>query len=351
MRVAAIVVTWNSAEHLPACLAALQGQDHPDLTILVVDNASVDASVALVRAAAGRGAPAVRLIENATNRGFCGGVNDALSVLDDGVEAVLLVNPDVVADPDLVSRLVARLAADPRVGSVQPRLERPGPGGDRRPVIDTTGHVLTRARIVVNRGEGAVDRGQFDRGGRVFGTSGACVLHRRAMLADVAWRHLDRQVLTEDLVAYLDDVELDWRARCRGWDAVYEPTARGVHERRGARRDRGAHVEALNWSNHLLVVATCGWRPVRHLPLVAVTTLLKTLDLALRVPAAVPAACGRLRLLGAARRRGRELRVRARTAPEAVVAVWAEPFRWRAWVRTWWRRVRLRGDRPGARAR
>jgi hypothetical protein len=83
VRVAAIVVSWNSAEHLEALLASLEAQDHPDLEVVVIDNASGDASTEVVRAArAAATTHPVRLLVAATNRGFCGGVNDALATVD-----------------------------------------------------------------------------------------------------------------------------------------------------------------------------------------------------------------------------------------------------------------------------
>lgn len=370
MRVSAIVVAWNAADDLPACLDALRAQDHPDLEVVVVDNASGDATPAIIRTAAadGRGHP-VRAVWNPTNRGFCGGVNDALVTLDADVAAVLLVNPDATAAPDLVRRLVSVLATRPAVGTVQPRLQRravgagsgagagPGAGASR---IDTTGHELTSARLVNNRGEGEPDDGRYP-AGEIFGASGALVLHRRAMLEDVAWREWTVlgtgrppvQYLTEDLFAYFDDVELDWRAQLHGWQAWYEPTAVGVHERGGAGARRTTRVEALNFSNRLLVVVTCddGRSLVRQAPLVAVTTLLKTVELALTVPAALPEAVGRLRLLPAARRRRRALQDRARTvAFGEVTGRWVQPFRWRPWVAAWWARTRRR-TRAGTRGR
>jgi GT2 family glycosyltransferase len=199
-------------------------------------------------------------VRNATNRGFCGGVNDALGGLDADVEAVLLVNPDVTLARDLVERCVDRLLADPTCGSVQPRVQRAVPLPDGRVVLDTTGHVLTRPRLVLNRGEGEVDRDHVP-AGEVFGASGACVLHRRAMLEAVRWR--SGEALTEDLVAYFDDVELDWRARRHGWSAWYEPAAVAVHERGGAGPRRTVRVESLNLANRLLVLVTCDrprWR-------------------------------------------------------------------------------------------
>jgi GT2 family glycosyltransferase len=391
VRVAAIVVAWNAAADLPACLDALLAQDHADLEVIVVDNASRDATPEVIRAAVGatkRGAGAatqdgaatedgaaggaaeggrpkggaeggadravrhrIGAVWNTTNRGFCGGVNDALATIDDDIEAVLLVNPDAIAAPDLVRRAVAVLVARPDVGTVQPRVRRRVPAGAPA-TIDTTGHVLTSARLVDNRGEGELDDGRYP-AGEVFGASGALVLHRRTMLEDVAWREPSVlgprphpvQYLTEDLFAYFDDVELDWRARLHGWRTWYEPTAVGVHQRGGAGPRRSTRVEALNFSNRLLVLVTCDdlRSLLRQAPLVAVTTVLKTVELALTVPAALPEAVGRLRLLPAARRRRRVLRDRVGSPAFAeVTRRWVVPFRWRPWIGRWWARTRPR---------
>ncbi|MEX2504646.1 MAG: glycosyltransferase family 2 protein [Egicoccus sp.] len=345
MKVVALVVNWNSADQLPVCLAGLDAQDHPDLEVVVVDNASSDGSEAVLAAAEAtpRRHP-LRVVRNAINRGFAGGINDGLAVT--GGDAVLFCNVDIDLAPDLVSQCVAVLAADERVGSVQPKLLRTVAAPDGAAVVDTTGHVLTTARLFDNRGEGERDEGRYERAGEVFGVSGALALHRRAMLDDVAWRRPDggREVLTEDLFAYFDDVELDWRARLLGWCAWYEPAAVARHERGGAGVRRTPTVEALNWANRLLTIATCDdpRALTRAAPLVAATTLLKTGELALTVPSALLPAVRRLGLLPAARRRRRELLARARVPTDRVVARWAEPFQWRPWIATWWRRATRR---------
>jgi GT2 family glycosyltransferase len=345
LHVTAVVVTWDSAAHVEACLAALDAQDHPTMDVIVVDNASRDGTLQLLdqALAAPRRHP-LRVVRNGTNRGFCGGVNDALELLGSRTTAVLLVNPDVVAAEDVVTRCLAALGADPRRGSVQPKLVRTVRAPDGRPVLDTTGHVLTRARLVRNRDEGAIDVGQRDVAGEVFGASGALVLHRRDMLDDIAWRRRDGRLehLTEDLVAYFDDVEVDWRARLRGWSCWYEPAATAEHERGGAGPRRTSRVEVLNFANRLLVVATCddGAAVLRALPLVLVTTTAKLVELTVTVPRALPGALGRcLRLWPAARRRRRQLMARATVAPADVVATHVVPFRFRPWIVTWWRRI------------
>src|SRR6056297_1336924 len=343
MRVAAVVVAWNSVAHLAPLLASLEAQTHPDLEVVVVDNASRDTSVEVVQAAADRAVRhPVRLLGNRTNRGFCGGVNDALAVLDPAVEAVLLVNPDVVVASDLVARCVERLAADPACGSVQPRVRRTVPRSDGRTVLDTTGHVLTRPRLVRNRGEGQPDEDHFPPG-EVFGASGACVLHRRAMLEAVRWP--SGEVLTEDLVAYFDDVELDWRGRRLGWTAWYEPAAVAVHERGGAGPRRTIRVESLNLVNRLLVLVTCDRPRWSAWPAIVITTGLKVVELGVTVPRALPGAFRQLRYLPAARRRRHQLDAMASRGAREVADRWAEPLDWGRWVATWWRRIR--GRAPG----
>lgn len=361
MRVVAIVVSYNSAQDLPACLAALDTQDHDNFEVVVVDNASSDDSLALARQAAERDRThPLTVLASRTNRGFAGAINDVLARLPDSVDAVLFANPDAMAAPTMVSRAVAVMRTDERIGSVQPRLSRPvaenaEPGTveadalESGAVIDTTGHVLTSARLFNNRGENQPADVFHPAAGEVFGVSGALALHRRAMLDDIAWRRKDGryEALTEDLFAYFDDVELDWRARILGWRAVYEPTATGAHERGGAGPRRTPFVEALNWSNRLVVLATCDVLNHRRsdLPVIAATTVLKTAELALTVPKAVPTALHRLRYLPVARIRRRQLLARARVDFTEVLDTYVAPFRWRPWVATWWRRTKRRAAR------
>lgn len=341
MQVAAVVVSWNSAADLPTCLDALVGQDHPDLEIVVVDNASSDDSRAVVeRYVRDHG---VRLIRNATNRGFAGGVNDALAQSD--AEGVLLCNPDAAPRPDHVRHLAAALAADGRRGAVQGKLLRTAGSADRAPLIDGTGHVAFRTRLFRNRGEGEPDRGQYERPGPVFGVSGALALYRRAMLDDVAMPSPvgPPEIFDEDLFAYFEDVDLDWRAAMRGWTAWYEPRAVASHERGGSGPRRTPFVEELNFVNRLAVVIKCDdpRRLLTAAPWVLLTTGLKALELLITVPRA---------FLGAVRRLPGALRIAARkraavhdraTVPSAdVVDRWFGPFDYRAWVATWWRRVR-----------
>jgi hypothetical protein len=106
-----IVVSYNSANELPACLDALAHSRGVELEIVVVDNASTDDSVERV-AAAGSG---VRLIRNLENVGFARANNQAL---EGDAPFFVLVNPDATVPPDAIQAALATLAARPEVGVV-----------------------------------------------------------------------------------------------------------------------------------------------------------------------------------------------------------------------------------------
>lgn len=345
-RVAAVVVNWNGADDLPACLAALRAQTAPLTTVVVVDNASTDGSREVLQAAAATD-DRLRVVWNATNRGFAGGANDGIVAAGDA-EAVLVCNPDVRPAPDYLARAVPTLFADDRRGAVQGRLHRTATSPSGGPVIDTTGHLAFTTRLFRNRGEGEIDRGQWDTPGEVFGVSGALALYRTAMLDDVAVtvRGRDgrprREVFDEDLFAFWEDVDLDWRAAMRGWTTWYEPTAVARHERGGAGPRRTARVEQLNWQNRLLTLCKDDtWRGVgRGLVGLLVTTLLKTGELAVTVPSALGAALREWRLVPVMLRKRRVIHGRATVPSQVVVRRWFTGFDYLGWVRTWWRRTR-----------
>src|SRR3954452_17335717 len=105
MRVVAGVICWNPVEHIAACLTSLREQDHDDLEVLVVDNASSDGTAELV---ADRH-PWVKLVANAENRGFAGAANQVWELAGSAADATMTLNPDVVARPSFVRTLAAGL--------------------------------------------------------------------------------------------------------------------------------------------------------------------------------------------------------------------------------------------------
>lgn len=104
-----LVVTFDHAGEIDACLDAALEQQGVDVEVVVADNASRDATTATVQA---RGD--VRLQEMGVNRGFAAGMNAAFAA--SAGEDVLILNPDWVMQPGCAAGLRAHLYAEPGVG-------------------------------------------------------------------------------------------------------------------------------------------------------------------------------------------------------------------------------------------
>ena len=209
--VSVVIPNWNGARLLPACLDALAAQTHVPLEVILVDGASTDDSVALVRARY----PWVRLLELPRNRGFAGNANAGIRAARGAI--IALLNNDAEAEPGWLAALVTGFDA-PDVGACTSKILL----YDCRDVLNAAGDVYYRDGTPGNRGAWEVDRGQYDAEHEVFGASGCACAYRRAMLEDVG-------LFDERLWMYCEDVDLSFRAHLRGWRCRYVPTARVYH--------------------------------------------------------------------------------------------------------------------------
>jgi GT2 family glycosyltransferase len=224
--VSVIVVSWNSRDFLPGCLASVREQSHPAVEVIVVDNASSDGSPALAR----EHHPSALVIENTQNLGFCAVNNIGLKRARGAY--ILFLNADATLEPRYLEEALRAFPADRRTGMVAGKVLR----FDHH-TLDTTGQILTRSRRVRERGYGEPDRGQYDRPGEVFSVCGAVALVSREMVESVS---LDGEFFDEDFFAFYEDLDAGWRAQRLGWRCAYVPSAVARHFRGGtqdARRD------------------------------------------------------------------------------------------------------------------
>jgi len=222
-KVSISLLTYNSLKYLPACLESIAAQTYPRLDLLVVDNASADGTVNLLR----RDYPDVRLVMNTENCGYSGGHNQGIRATDG--EFVLLLNPDVFMTSTFIEEKVRAAEQDERVGMVEGRLlkaEFDGQGWRKTGLIDSTGLLLRKNRKNYERGHGEPDDGRYGSIEFVFGAFGAAPLYRRDMLEDIK---IGEEYLDEDFFAYREEVDLAWRAQLRGWRCIYIPAAVAYH--------------------------------------------------------------------------------------------------------------------------
>lgn len=223
----AIVVTHNSERQIVAALTALR---QAELPVRLVDNASTDGTVELVR----RRFPEVTVLASPTNTGFATAVNRAAAGVD--TDVVLLVNPDCVVSSGTVAELVRIIRSRPSVGIVGPRL------------VDAHGRIAISAHrfeslvtVLASRFGGALvpvalrrllsgrqRRVAYDacvRGARpvaVDWLSGACLAVRRELFVAIGG-------LDEGYFLYYEDEELCLQAARRGAEVLYVPSVTAVH--------------------------------------------------------------------------------------------------------------------------
>jgi N-acetylglucosaminyl-diphospho-decaprenol L-rhamnosyltransferase len=223
-----VIVSWNVRDLLQNCLLSIYPSNgRPDalaVETIVVDNASTDSSVEMVRQSFSQ----VMLIANADNRGFTGGNNQGIAA--GRGRYVLLLNPDTEVLDDALSRMVAYMDAHPEVGALGPMLLDPDgsvQSSRRRFPTPATAflestilqswlprHRLLRDYYVLDEPDDAIVE--------VDWVTGACLLTRREALAQIG-------LLDDGYFMYSE--ELDWcrRAKAAGWKVIYYPTAQVIH--------------------------------------------------------------------------------------------------------------------------
>lgn len=232
----AIVVTFQSERFIVNCLESLLNQTVPLREIIVVDNGSADNTRGLVRAKF----PKVTLIEMNRNTGFCHANNAGLKQTRG--EFVLFANPDTILEANFLQEAMAGFDRGPRVGMVSGKLLR----FDRQ-TVDSAGQLLTRSRKIQDRGFGEKDAAKFNMFASIHAVCGAMALYRRRMIDEIS---LDGELFDEDFFAFGEDMDVGWRARRFGWEAVYTPAAVAYHFRGGSQKKQTGWTKLTRMSGH-----------------------------------------------------------------------------------------------------
>jgi GT2 family glycosyltransferase len=220
-----VIVSWNVCTLLERALASAYASwgSAPGLEVIVVDNASGDGTVAMIR----EKFPQVQLVSNAENRGFTRGNNQGIDRATGSL--LFLLNPDTEVLGDALHTLVAYAEAHPEVGVIGPQLLNPDGS-----VQSSRRHFPTPAVLCFESTwlEALLPRHTLkhyyaqekpdDVVQPVDWVVGAAMLIRREIVEQVG-------AFDEGFFMYSE--ELDWcrRIKSAGWEVVYDPHARIVH--------------------------------------------------------------------------------------------------------------------------
>ncbi|MBI4995118.1 glycosyltransferase family 2 protein [Candidatus Peregrinibacteria bacterium] len=228
--ISCVILNYNGEKLLKPCLDSIFALNFQEKEIIFIDNASTDNSVEFVLkhyVVGADGKPLVRVIANKENSGYAGGANQAVKVSDG--DFVMVLNPDIVFEPDYLDILMERLKKDKKIGAIIGKLRKYDfERGRKTNLIDSAGLLMFKNRRCVDRGQGEEDCGQYDGKEEVFGVTGACPLYRRLALKD---SKIGNEYFDSDFFMYKEDVDISWRMRLLGWKCFYEPKAVAYHGR------------------------------------------------------------------------------------------------------------------------
>ena len=244
VRVAVVILNYNGENYLrqflPGVIAAVSEPDE----VWVADNASTDGSVAYVQSLGTR----VRLHQNAQNLGFAGGYNEAIAAIE--AEYILLLNSDVQVTEGFLAPLVNALEVNNHWVAVQPKVlafhnpasfEYAGAAGG---FLDKLGYPYCRGRIFDTL---ELDLGQYNVPTKVFWTSGAAMLIKRAAYLEVGG-------LDQHFFAHMEEIDLCWRLHKAGYSLGYVPES-VVYHVGGATLETGSPKKTfLNFRNALAML-------------------------------------------------------------------------------------------------
>jgi GT2 family glycosyltransferase len=206
-RTAVVILNWNGRKYLEKFLPLVVEHSSAVADVVVIDNASKDDSLVYIR----EQFPSVIIIELPKNYGFAKGYNMGLKEVKH--EFLVLLNSDVEVTPGWIEPLVDYMEAEPSMAACQPKIldynrkthfEYAGAAGG---YMDKDGFVFCAGRIFNAFEE---DLGQYAGNQEVFWASGAALFIRRHAYNEVGG-------LDEDFYAHMEEIDLCWRLKNRGY--------------------------------------------------------------------------------------------------------------------------------------
>lgn len=208
-KVTVIIPNYNGLKFMEPCFTALEAQSEKDFDVLVVDNGSTDGSVEWLEE---RKIPSVFLPENI---GFSGAVNVGIKKAE--TPYVILLNNDTEPETDYIRELVRIMERSPKIFSASSRMIQLY----HRDLMDDAGDMYSLLGWAYQRGVGQSVKG-YRRPCRVFAACAGAAIYRREMFEEIGY-------FDESHFAYLEDIDVGYRARIHGYDNVYCPAAEVYH--------------------------------------------------------------------------------------------------------------------------
>lgn len=208
-KVTIIIPNYNGLKFMEPCFKALRAQSDQNFELLVVDNGSTDGSVKWLE---DHQIPSIFLEENT---GFSGAVN--IGIRESVTPYVILLNNDTEPQPDYVKEMVKAIERSPKIFSVSSKMIQLY----HKDLMDDAGDMYSVLGWAYQRGVGQKSSG-YQKACRVFSACAGAAIYRREVFDEIGG-------FDEDHFAYLEDIDVGYRAKICGYENWYCPKAVVYH--------------------------------------------------------------------------------------------------------------------------
>ncbi len=244
-KVAIVILNWNGEKLLKEFLpVVIENSQLSGVEVIVADNASTDSSIEILETIF----PSVRIIQLDRNYGFTGGYNRALKLVK--AEYIILLNSDIAPKKNWLPPLIKEMEENSKIAICVPKIksyrqpnlfEYAGAAGG---YIDKYGFPFCKGRIFNKIEE---DTGQYNQSSSIFWASGAALMIRSKLFYETGG-------LDEDFFAHMEEIDLCWRLKNRGWNIKYIANSE-VYHLGGATLDyKNPKKVYLNFRNNLCLL-------------------------------------------------------------------------------------------------
>lgn len=212
-KITVVIPNYNGIKFLRDCLAPLYNQaaETPAYSVLVVDNGSTDGSLEFLA----EHFPQVRVKALSENTGFCHAVNVGIRLSE--TPYVILLNNDTKVKSNFIKALFDAIEQHQNAFSVSAKMLM----WDKPELLDDAGDRYCVFGWAYSRGKGKPAE-QYDAPCEVFSACGGAAIYRKAVFEEVGY-------FDEAHFAYLEDLDIGYRARLYGYRNYYEPKAEVIH--------------------------------------------------------------------------------------------------------------------------
>lgn len=211
MKVTIVIPNYNGKHFMEPCLASLAKQTCKEFKILVVDNASTDGSIEYMQ----EKYPDIEVISLKKNYGFSKAVNEGIK--HSATPYVILLNNDTTVDEHYVEEMVKAIERSPRIFSVSSKMIQMY----HPELIDSAGDLYTLPGWGICRGAGR-PVSNYTKSDEIFTACAGAAIYRRHVFRKIGY-------FDEAHFAYLEDIDIGYRARIYGYKNMFCPTALVYH--------------------------------------------------------------------------------------------------------------------------